>query len=139
MRFLLDTNVVSELARPAPDPTVAARVIGAQDVAALSAVTWHELHYGVDRLARGRRRDALAEFVSELRLRFAVLPYDAQAADHHARERARLEAAGVTRSFADGQIAAIAVTRGLTLVTRNVRDFAGYAGLDVATWWSRPN
>jgi tRNA(fMet)-specific endonuclease VapC len=63
-----------------------------------------------------------------------ILPYDADAADWHAAERARLAFAGRVPPFVDGQIAAIAVTRGLTLVTANVADFRPFAGLTVIDW-----
>lgn len=133
--LLLDTNVVSEAVRPAPDPQVLARLGEADDVAALSAVTWHELCFGVDRVPPGRRRTALDAFVRALAGRFPVLPYDGRAARWHAGERARLEAVGVRPPFADGQIAATAATHGLRLVTRNVEDFARFRGLAVESWW----
>ncbi|MFN8635054.1 MAG: hypothetical protein U0893_14455 [Chloroflexota bacterium] len=65
-----------------------------------------------------------------------ILPYDSAAADWHARERARLAAIGQTPPFVDGQIAAIAVTNGLTLVTANVADFRAFAELIVVDWSS---
>lgn len=135
MRFLLDTNVISEAAKPAPDPQVLARLAKAEGLAALSSITWHELRYGTRRLPPGRRREALEIFVHALPARFSVLPYDQRAADWHARERARLEATGTPPPFADGQIAAIAATNDLLLVTRNVGDFSGFSGLEVQTWW----
>lgn len=91
--------------------------------------------YGTRRLPDGRRREALEVFVHALPARFPVLRYDERAAQWHARQRARLEREGVQRPFADGQIAATAATNELTLVTRNVGDFAGFSGIDVETWW----
>ena len=120
MSWLLDTNVLSELARPRPD----------------AAVVWHELRFGLVRLPSGRRRDALAAFVSGLASRFPVLPYDLRAAEWHAVERARLERLGEPAPFADGQIAAVAVTNGLRLATRNVADFGVFADLTVESWWT---
>lgn len=135
MRFLLDTNVVSEAVKPSPDRGVVAHLSDAEGVAALSAVTWHELQYGTRRLPDGRRREALEVFVHSLPARFPVLPYDQRAADWHARERARLTRMGLQPPFADAQIAAIAATNGLLLVTRNVGDFSDFGGLDVVSWW----
>ena len=134
LRFLADTNVLSELARPSPDPTLTQRLTAAAGSLALAAPTWHELWFGVDRLAPSRRKTSLAMFLSELEATLPVLPYDAAAAAWHARERARLEAKGKTAPFVDGQIAAIAATRGLTLVTRNVRDFAPFEGVSLERW-----
>jgi predicted nucleic acid-binding protein len=65
-----------------------------------------------------------------------VLPYDAPAAEWHACERDRLEAAGRTMPYAGGQIAAIAVVHRLTLVTANVRHFRQVEGLRVDDWLS---
>jgi len=134
--FLLDTNVLSELARPRPDEGVVARLARCADDAAIAAAVWHELRFGVVRLPPGRRRDALAAFVSGLASRFAVLPYDRNAAEWHVAERARLERAGTPTPFADGQIAAVAVTNDLRLVTRNVADFALFDDLVVESWWT---
>ena len=136
MRYLLDTNVLSELARPHPDGVVLTRFDEVADDAAIASVVWHELRFGVLRLPAGRRRDALAAFVTGLASRFPVLPYDQRAADWHAEERARLDRAGRSAPFADGQIAAVAVTNGLALVTRHVGDFADFAELAVESWWS---
>jgi tRNA(fMet)-specific endonuclease VapC len=63
-----------------------------------------------------------------------VLPYDAAASEYHAIERARLERIGRTPSFADGQIAAIAHTNDLILVTINLNDFGGFQDLRVESW-----
>ena len=68
----------------------------------------------------------------------AVLPDDRQAALWHGEQRARLESKGVRPAFADGQIAAIAATQELVLVTRNPRDFAAFEGLQVVNWFSQP-
>ena len=65
---------------------------------------------------------------------FPILPYDEAAATWHGYERARLEALGKPAPFADGQIAAIAHTNGLALITVNVRDFARFKELRVTDW-----
>lgn len=134
--WLLDTNVLSELARPRPDEGVLTRVAEVADDAAIAAVVWHELRFGVVRLPSGRRRDALAAFVSDLTSRFPVLSYDLRAAEWHAVERARLERSGTPAPFADGQIAAVAVTNGLRLSTRNIADFGVFVDLTVESWWT---
>jgi tRNA(fMet)-specific endonuclease VapC len=133
--YLLDTNVVSELARPVPNAGVLERLAAAEGRSAIAATVWHELVFGVERLALGGRRDGLRAFVDEIATRLAVLPYDRPAASWHARERARLTAAGHGSAFADGQIAAVAVTNDLRLVTRNVAGFANFADLTVENWF----
>jgi tRNA(fMet)-specific endonuclease VapC len=63
-----------------------------------------------------------------------MLPYDGPAAEWHGRERARLVAAGVTPSFPDGQIAAIARTQGLVVITANHDDFKHFDGIEIQSW-----
>lgn len=133
--YLLDTNVLSELGRPDPDAGVLARLAEVDTVCSVASVTWHELRYGVDRLPTGRRRSALDALLAQLATRFPVLPYDRAAAEWHGAQRVRLERAGRTAPFADGEVAAVAAIRGLRLVTRNLTDFAGYDDLVVETWW----
>ncbi len=135
-RYLLDTNVVSELSRPVPDTSVVARLAAVESQAAIASTVWHELLLGVERLAPGRRQDGLRAFVTDIGGRFPVLSYDRPAATWHARQRARLAAAGRPPAFADAQVAAIAVTHDRRLVTRNVADFADFADLTIENWFS---
>ncbi len=65
---------------------------------------------------------------------FPVLPYNREAADWHALERARLGALGRTPPFVDGQIASIAYINDLVLVTSNTGDFEHFGGLRVESW-----
>ena len=136
IRYLLDTNVVSEPLRPRPDPAVRDRLDRHGGEVGIASIVWHELLYGMERLPEGRRRRFLHDYLRDaVRPAVPVFPFDTAAAEWLARERARLEAAGRTRPLADGQIAAVAATRGLVLVTRNVADFEGYAGLHVENWF----
>jgi tRNA(fMet)-specific endonuclease VapC len=78
---------------------------------------------------------ALEEYLQAVvRRSFPILPYDEVAAEWHGRERARLERDGKTPPFVDGQIAAIAGSRDLTLVTTNAKHFAWFEGLETADW-----
>lgn len=102
---------------------------------AIGAPVWHELVYGTSRLPGGKKRSALEEFLNNVvRTSFPILPYDEIAGEWHARERARLEEDGRTPPFVDGQIAAIAQTQGLTLVTANTKDFHWFANLKTIDW-----
>ena len=84
----------------------------------------------------GVRRQRLTEFLAELlNSSLAVLPYDRRAALWHAQERARLVALGRTPAYVDGQIAAVAATNNLTLVTRNARHFTDFNNLRVENWF----
>jgi len=134
VKILLDTNALAEPIRPTPNAKFLRRLEANEAKLAIASVTLHEAVYGVERLADGRRKVMLRQYLRDVVSKLTVLPYDAAAADWHARERARLERGGRTLPYADGQIAAIAVVRDLTLVTRNVRDFRGIEGLRVDDW-----
>lgn len=135
MRFLLDTNALSEAVRPAPNARLMERLAAHHAECATAAPVWNELVYGCRRLPESARRRALERYIFEvLRPHLSVLPYDQRAAEWHASEQARLEPLGRTPPFVDGQIAAIASTNGLTLVTANAPDFAGFEGLHLEDW-----
>ncbi len=135
MRFLLDTNVVSEPLRPHPSTTIMRRLRDHDGEIAIPALVWHELRFGWARLSKSRRRDAIERYLDDVvAVSFPILDYDQRAADWHALERARLVASGRTPPFVDGQIAAIAGVNELILVTSNKADFTGFRGLQVKTW-----
>jgi tRNA(fMet)-specific endonuclease VapC len=135
LRFLLDTSVVTEPALATPNVRLVRRLDQRAGQCAIAAPVWHELIYGVARLPDGRRRNTLDFYVQSIvRDRFPILPYDQSAAEWHARERVRLEATGKVTPFIDGQIAAIASTQNLVLVTSNTRHFVAFQDLEMADW-----
>jgi tRNA(fMet)-specific endonuclease VapC len=102
-------------------------------------VVIQELACGVQRLSAGRKRQRLAAYLDGLlESGLRVLPYDCRAALWHGLQRAQLEAEGRRPAFADGQIAAIAATNDLVMVTRSLRDFADFQGLQLLDWFSEP-
>ena len=138
MRYLLDTNVVSEPLRAEPDARVLERLREHQEELALPSPVWHELHYGCARLPRSRRKTAIERYLSDVvASSFPILDYDRGAAEWHATERARLTAKGRTPSFVDGQIAGIAATNDMVLVTFNLRDFEIFHDLRLEDWRTR--
>lgn len=135
MRFLVDTNVLSEPTKANPAPGVLEGLRTHSDQIATASVVWHELRFGVARLPEGRRRQELTRYLDAVETTsMPVLPYDQTAAEWHARSRARLAANGTPPSFADGQIAAIAATNNLAVVTRNTADFERL-GVEAISWW----
>jgi predicted nucleic acid-binding protein len=138
MSFLLDTNIVSEWVRPHPDEGVMAWLAEVdEDQSFLSVVTLAELRRGIARLARGRRRTRLDEWLRhELLLRFEdrILPIDNRVAVIWGDIVSDREAKGRPISVMDAFIAATARTYGLTLVTRNTSDFAGSVAAITNPW-----
>jgi len=136
--IILDTNILSELMRPAPEPTVEGWLSDqpADDVF-ITAITEAELRYGVALLPRGRRQRALAEAVEATLVhdyREQILPFDSLAAVAFAEMMTSRRRIGRPMLWADGQIAAIARSRTARLATRNVADFAE-CGIEVINPW----
>jgi tRNA(fMet)-specific endonuclease VapC len=135
LKYLLDTNVVSELMRPTPNPIIVERVNFHQSEIAIASVVIHELLYGCLRLPESKKRQTLLNSIEESALSRTVLDYDSEAAQLHAQERARLSKIGKTLAFADGQIASIASSNDLILVTNNVADFQYFENLKIENWF----
>jgi predicted nucleic acid-binding protein len=137
--FLLDTVVVSEWTKQRPDSGVVAWLNEAdEDRVFVSVVTLAEIRYGIERLDSGRHRTRLETWLrGELTPRFEsrILFVDAAVADEWGRLTARSQAAGHRIEAMDALIAATARVHGLTLVTRNERDFAFALG-EVLNPWS---
>ena len=140
--IILDTNVVSELIRAAPDPGVRAWVNSrASTQVATTAITAAELHYGVARLPVGRRRQQLSVAVSALlndALRGRILPFDERAARQYADVITGRERAGRPIGVPDAQIAAICRELGAVLATRNAKDFEK-TGVELVDPWQADN
>lgn len=137
--LILDTNIVSELLRPSPEPRVVSW-LAAEDGSDvyLTAISEAELRYGVAILPAGRRRDALHAAVDAiLREDFEsrILHFDSEAAVAYADIAASRRASGRPISQFDCQIAAIGRAHEATLATRNAWDFSG-CGIDVIDPWS---
>lgn len=135
LRYVVDTNIVSEIMRPQPHAQVQSQWQKHTPQIALASVTWHELLAGTHRLPLSTRRTAFEAFLLQLQQMVTILPYDQAAEEWHAYERVRLTQAGRTPAFADAQIAATAAAHNLILVTRNTADFADFAGLTIENWF----
>lgn len=121
MRLLCDTNILAELARPAPNPGVLQWSAGVREVV-LSAITMEEIEFGLAWHAKPGVRAWLEAFLAD---HCQVVPVDAAIARHAGILRGQLRSQGQVRTQADMLIAATAAVHGLVLVTRNERDFAG--------------
>jgi predicted nucleic acid-binding protein len=136
--FLLDTNCISELVRPKPEPRVV-EWMGAANEATLylSVLTVGGIRKGVAGLPQGKRRTILETWLDlELQSRFAgrIVPIDAAIADRWGLLAAEAKRRGKALSVIDGLLTATAVDRNLTVVSRNARDFTD-AGVQVLNPW----
>jgi len=135
-RFLLDTNIISEINKKIPNKLVVDKMNQYQGEVVTASVVIHELLFGCLRLPResGRRR-FLEDYIEEIPVKMPVLDYDINTAKWHAQERARLSKIGKTPAFIDGQIASIAFCNDLILVTNNVADFQDFEDLIIENWF----
>lgn len=137
--ILIDTNVISEPLRAAPEPRVV-EWLDAQllETLFLSVITVAELRFGIARLPAGRRRDGLRERLeTQVLPAFAgrVLAFDLAATQTYADLMAKTQAAGFAIGLADGYIAAIATVSGMTVATRDTTPFTAL-GVSVINPWS---
>ena len=136
--YLLDTNVISELYRPAPEPAVVAwfALRDPQDLF-LSAITIGELTSSVRRLPAEKRRDQIQSWLDDdLTRQFfgRILSFDLRTATIWGRLLGDAIRQGQSRPVIDAQIAATAIQHELALVTRNISDFDNL-DLDVRNPW----
>ena len=136
--ILLDTNVLSELMKPAPEPLVIQWLDAQLDSQVfLTAVTKAEIELGIALLPNGKRKKGFTGLASALFDEFQdrILPFDASAASYYANLVANARRAGRTLSVEDAQIAAIAQVNHLTLATRNSKDFEFIPDLSLINPW----
>lgn len=124
--IVLDTNVISEALKPEPNPVV--RTWLNEQVAEtlyLSSVTLAELLFGIGALPASQRKDRLAQTLDGLLelFRDRVLPFDSEAARHYAELAVTAKVAGRGFPIPDGYIAAIAVSRGFIVASRDTAPY----------------
>ena len=137
--YLLDTNVISELTKPLPNPAVLNWFANtpAQRIY-ISSVTLCEIEFGLARMPAGKRREALRASSRELlRVDFEgrCVSLDAQCATAYGELAAKQQQSGRVCSTEDAMIAAIALNNKFALVTHNTKDFEGIAGLQLVDPW----
>ena len=136
--FLLDANIPSELVRAKPEPRVASWVYAQEEESLyLSAVSIGELRRGFVLLTPGKKRADLERWFEHYlvpRFRERILPVTHSIADRWGVLSGECRLRGSPRNTADGMIAATALEHGLTVVTRNVKDFSGL-GVTVFSPW----
>ncbi len=133
--FLIDSNVVSEVIKPTPEPRVISFLAQPHEMW-LSVIVLHEARYGLNLMPHGQRRESLRSALSAVLVEYNnwILPIDRSAAEHAARLRANARRSGRVLRLADALIAGTAIDHGLTLVTRNIKDFEDL-DIDVFNPW----
>ena len=136
--YLLDTNLISELTKPAPSPNVTAWLSAQQETPLfLSVITIGEIRQGIARLPDSKRKTTLSAWLNDgLLVEYAqyILPIDLDVVSVWGALTARMIAQGRTMQTMDSFIAATAQTHRLTLVTRNVSDFVD-VGVGLVNPW----
>ncbi len=139
--ILLDTNVISELMRPQPDPMVLAWANGLDpEAVAITAMNEAEILHGLARLPDGRRKQNLQQSWDALMAELfvgRVWSFTSEAAHWYAELMRHRERLGRSMATADAVIAAIALARGASLATRDGDDFADI-GLELINPWHTP-
>lgn len=132
--YLLDTDILSNLTKRTPSTALVAKLASVpQEAQFTSSVTLGEMVYGAYRL-REYTRLFLERLDRALLPNLSVLPFDVEAARRYGEVRAELERRGTPLGEADLRIGAIALSRGLTVVTGNVRHFQRIPNLTVENW-----
>jgi predicted nucleic acid-binding protein len=137
--ILLDTNVVSESIKPRPHAGVSSWLDALPPgLTFISSITIAEIESGLAIMPDGRRKTEVVRATRKALKQFegACASFDALAAYRYADIRATRRRSGRPISYQDAQIAAIAVTAGLTLATRNTKDFEGIDGLSLVDPWA---
>jgi len=137
--YLLDTNIVSEFSKAKPNPQVMELYELRKDFCAISAVTWQELIYGLERMPEGKRKSTISSFINNLGQNTEIIPYDENSAQICGTFLGTFSNKGKPLPFGDTQIAATAAANGMILVTHNTQDFKEVAErsfLKLEDWFS---
>lgn len=133
MRYVLDTNAVSALMKGDPRVVAKLRATNRGDAAIPHPVV-AEIAYGIERLPRSKRRDALQERFDLVRMELARVAWTDAVSERFGSIKAALERKGRRIEDFDAAIAAHALAEGAVLITANLDDMSRVAGLSVEDW-----
>jgi len=125
MSYLDDTNVFSEKLKPRPDAEVVEWLAENESELFISTLTIAEIRRDIERLPQGKRRDQFQQWLTSLNSTMAgsILSFNRAAAHSRGQMQGQLDLKGIRISPSDGILAPTAIRHGLTVVTRNERDF----------------
>jgi len=125
MSYLVDTNVFSEKLKPRPDAEVVEWLAENESELFISTLTIAEIRRDIERLPQGKRRDQFQQWLTSLNSTMAgsILSFNRAAAHSRGQMQGQLDLKGIRISPSDGILAPTAIRHGLTVVTRNERDF----------------
>ena len=136
--YLLDTNIISEVTKPAPNESIITNLEFHSGTCAISSITWFELLNGMELLQESPKKDKLRLFLNEyVEPSFPIFSFDSHAAKINADITSSLIPRGKQTPILDTQIASIAIANNLILVTKNTKDFSVFQddfGLMVEEW-----
>ena len=122
---MLDTNIISDIFKLFPNQNVFSKLEEYEKLYAISATTFNEMLFGVQKMAEGKKNDYIfSKLIDDIQANYPIIQYDNHAARIQADIRYRLEEKDTPIDFQDTQIAAIAVSNNMVLVTRNTKHFA---------------
>jgi len=138
VKYLLDTNIISNPAKRNPDSMLMSNLAKHQGEWAICSIVWRELHYRWQKMTPSVKKEQIGSYIRRLaESDLVILSFDKKAAQWLGCEQAKLEKEGKTAPYVDGEIASIAATQQLVLVTRNTKDFAGFDNLHIENWFAK--
>lgn len=136
LKYLIDTNILSEPLKKQPDSKVVRRLLDNINDIATAAPVIYEMVQGAMCLPESKKRTRILRYLNEFVYpNLSILPYETQTAKLHGELQAKLVSTGKTAPMIDGQIAAIAQLHQLILVTRNIADFKNFSELKIENWF----
>ena len=139
MKYLLDSNIISEPSKPEPNEKLLTLLKQNKNKCVISTFSYFEMLYRVFILPGGKRKERLLAYLKEsVEPFYKFLSYDLKTAKIQAEITAKLNSIECPPPYADTQIASIALANDLTLVTRNVKDFANIRdnfNLKIENWF----
>jgi len=133
--YLLDINTISEPLKEIPQQHVIEKIQLHESKIAIASFVIYELVKGAYQLPESKKRLKILDYIESVLFKFPILPYTQEAAIWHGQEAARLQRIGKSPPFIDAQIAAVAKTHHLTLVTRNTADFEHFSDIWLENWF----